>query len=52
MTGPMQARGDIEKILKVPPGMEALALLAVGYPIETPVSPGRKPVAEVCEIIQ
>jgi nitroreductase len=52
MTGPMQARGDIEKILKMPPGMDAFALIAVGYPAAIPAPPGRKPLTEVCEIIR
>ena len=52
MTGPMQAKGDIEKILHMPSTMEAAAIVPVGYPAETPVSRGRKPIAEVCEIIR
>ena len=51
MTGPLQAKGDIEKILKVPSGMDAVAVIPVGYPAETPTC-ARKPVAEVSEIIK
>jgi nitroreductase len=52
MTGPMQSKGAIEKILKVPPELDIIAFLPVGYPAAAP-SPGeRKPVQEVCEIIE
>ena len=52
MTGPMQAKREIEKALKVPPEMDVVAFIPVGYPAETPVSRGRKPVEEVSEIIR
>ena len=51
MTAPLQAKADIEKILKVPPDLDIVALLPVGYPGESPVK-DRKPVSEVCEIIR
>lgn len=52
MTGPMQAKGDLEKILHIPAEMDLVALIPVGYPAESPVPKERKPVAEVCEIIK
>lgn len=52
MTGPMQAKGELEKILRIPQGMELLALVPVGYPDESPAAKERKPVAEVCEVIK
>ena len=52
MTGPMQAKKEIEKLLKVPPELDIVAFIPVGYPAESPVSRGRKPVKEVCEIIR
>jgi nitroreductase len=52
MTGPMQSKGDIEKILKVPAGMDLVALIPVGYPAENPPVRGRKPVEEVSEVIK
>jgi nitroreductase len=52
MTGPLQAKGEIEKILKVPSGMDIIAFIPVGYPDEEPVSRGRKPVSEVTEVIR
>jgi nitroreductase len=51
MTGPMQAAGEIEKILKVPSDMNLVAFIPVGYPAETPEPRPRRPVEEVCEII-
>ena len=51
MTGPLpQCKGDVEKLLKVPPDMDIVALIPVGYPAESPTK-DRKPVREVCEII-
>lgn len=52
MTGPIQAKGEIEKILKMPSDMDACACIPVGYPAETPVSRGRKSVSEVCEFVR
>ncbi len=52
MTGPMQSKGDIEKILKIPAGMDVVALIPVGYPAEIPPVKSRKPVKEVCEVIK
>ncbi len=52
MTGPLaQSKGDIEKILKVPPDMDIVALIPVGYPAENPTR-DRRPVSEVCEVIK
>jgi nitroreductase len=51
MTGPIQAKGDIETLLKVPPEMDVVAIIPVGYPGETPVLKERRPMREVCEII-
>ena len=52
MTGPMQAKKEIETLLRVPPDMDIIAFIPVGYPAESPASRGRKPVKEVCEIIR
>jgi nitroreductase len=51
MTGPIQAKVEIEQILKVPAGLDLVAFIPVGYPDEQPESRGRKPVAEVTEIV-
>jgi nitroreductase len=52
MTGPLQAKGDIERILMVPPEMDIVALIPVGYPTESPALKERRPLKEVCEIIR
>ena len=52
MTGPMQAKEEIEKILQVPSGMDVVAFIPVGFPAETPAHGERKPIREVCEIIK
>ncbi len=52
MTGPMQAKSEIEAILKIPEGLDLVAFIPIGYPDETPVSRGRKPVSEVSEIVR
>lgn len=52
ITGPIQAKEAIERILKVPQGADAVAFIPVGYPAEQPQSKGRKPVQEVCEVIR
>jgi nitroreductase len=52
MTGPTQAKGQIEKILNVPAEMDFVALIPVGYADENPTPNGRKPVREVVEVIK
>jgi nitroreductase len=52
MTGPMQAKGDIENILKVPEEMDLVAFIPVGYPAENPAPRERKPVKDVTQIIK
>jgi len=52
MTGPTQAKDEIEKLLKVPSGIDIVAFIPVGYPDEEPTSRGRKPVSEVTEVIR
>lgn len=52
MTGPMQAKEDIEKILKIPDNMDAIALIPVGYPAESPESKGRKPVKDISGFVK
>ncbi|TDA70113.1 MAG: nitroreductase [Clostridia bacterium] len=51
MTGPMQAKGEIEKILNVPPGMDLIAFIPVGYPDEEIRPANRRPVTEVGTLI-
>ncbi len=52
MTGPIQAKGEIERILRVPEQMDIVAFLPVGYPDESPVPKERRPVQEVCEVVR
>ena len=52
MTGPIQAAGAIEKILRIQPGWEVVTFIPVGYPDEQPRPGRRKPVAEVTQIIK
>jgi len=52
MTGPLQAKEAIEKILKVPAGLDIIAFIPIGYPDETPESRGRKPISEISEIVR
>jgi len=52
MTGPLAlSKGDVEKILKVPDGMDIIALIPVGYPADNPTGQ-RRPVSEVSEVIK
>jgi nitroreductase len=52
MTGPLsQSKGDVEKILNVPADMDIIALIPVGYPLDSP-SGTRKPVSDVCQVIK
>jgi len=52
MTGPMQAKGEIERILRVPAGLDIIAFIPVGYPAESPAPKERRPIEEVCEVIR
>ena len=52
MTGPIQAKGEIEKILGVPSEIDLIAFIPVGYPAESPDPKERQPVKEVTEVIK
>jgi len=52
MTGPIQAKEEIEKILRVPAEMDFVAFIPVGYPAESPAPKERKPVKEVTKVIR
>jgi nitroreductase len=51
LVSPIQAKKEIETILKVPPNMDLICLIAVGYPDESPQK-DRKPADEVLEFIR
>jgi len=49
--GPLpQSKGEVEKILNCPSGMDIVALIPVGYPAEKPTRT-RKPIKEASTII-
>ena len=50
LVSPIQAKREIEAILKAPPNMDLICLIAVGYPGESPQRE-RKPVDEVLEFL-
>lgn len=52
MTGPIQAKDKIEKILKLPHNMDVIAFIPIGYPGEKPAQKERKPLKEVCKVIR
>jgi len=52
MTGPMQAKGEIEQILSVPPEIDLIAFIPVGYSAQTPVEGDRRPITEICEVMK
>ena len=51
LVSPIQAKNEIETILKVPPNMDLICLIAVGYPDESPQR-DRKPADEVLKFIR
>ena len=51
LVSPLQAKKEIETILKVPPTMALVCLVAVGYPDESPQK-DRKPVDQVLEFVR
>lgn len=50
MTGPVQAKQEIENLLGNPPAMDFVALVPVGYPDAIPDAPGRRPIQELIEL--
>ncbi len=52
MTGPLQAKGGIEKVLNISAPMDVVALIPVGYPAENPALKERKPIKDVCVVIK
>jgi nitroreductase len=51
LVSPIQAKKEIETLLKVESNMDLLCLIAVGYPDESPQK-DRKPVDQVLEFIR
>ncbi|MFC1991311.1 nitroreductase family protein [Chloroflexota bacterium] len=52
MTGPMQTKEDIEKILRVPAEFDVVAFIPVGYAADGPGDRKRKAIQEVCEVVR
>ncbi|NPV88306.1 nitroreductase [Coprothermobacteraceae bacterium] len=51
MTGPVQAKEEIENLIGKHPGYDVVALIAAGYPAETPSPKKVKAVEEVAEFL-
>jgi nitroreductase len=52
MTGSMQAKAGIEKIIGVPPEIDLVAFIPVGYPGWIHALRVRKSVKDVCQVIR
>jgi nitroreductase len=52
MTGPLQAKKEIERLLEVPPEWDFVGLIPVGYAAEAPKVPPRKPIEEVIQFFR
>ena len=52
MAGPLQAKKEIEKLLKVPPAWDFVGLIPVGYAAEAPEVPARKPIKDVIQFFR
>lgn len=52
MAGPQQAKREIEQLLSVTGDWDFVDLIPVGYPAESPKTPGRKPVGEIIEFFR
>ncbi len=52
MAGPLQAKKEIEQLLKVPPEWDFVGLIPVGYAAEVPVVPLRKPIEDVIQFFR
>ena len=47
VTAPLLAAAGLSDLLEIPDGWEIAALVAVGWPAESPPDPGRKPVQSI-----
>jgi len=52
MSGPLQAKGEIERLLDVPPEWDFVDLVPVGYPAKVPAAPPRKPIEEAVQFFR
>jgi nitroreductase len=52
MTGPLQAKKEIEQLLNIPPEWDFVGLIPVGYPAEAPEAKPRKPIEDVIQFFR
>jgi len=52
MTGPLQAKKEIEQLLKVSPEWDFVGLIPVGYAAEAPEAKPRKPIRDVIQFFR
>lgn len=52
MAGPLQAKKEIEQLLKVPPECDFVGLIPVGYAAEAPEARPRKPIEDVIQFFR
>jgi len=52
MSGPLQAKKEIEALLKVPPEWDFVGLIPVGYAAEAPETRPRKPIQDVIQFFR
>ena len=52
MAGPLQAKKEIEQLLNVPPDWDFVALIPVGYAVDVPKVPPRKPIQDVVQFFR
>ncbi len=52
MSGPLQAKKEIEQLLDVSPEWDFVDLIPVGYPVETPKTPPRKPIQDAIQFFR
>jgi hypothetical protein len=51
MTGPLLAKRQLEKILKIAPSDNLTALIPIGIPESMPAMPPRRPTEEIARFI-
>jgi nitroreductase len=52
MSGPLIAKGEIEEMLEVSEGWNLVAVVAVGFPAESPSAKQRKSLDELVEFVR
>jgi len=52
MSGPLQAKKEIEQLLDVSSEWDFVDLIPVGYPVEAPKAPPRKPIQDAIQFFR